>query len=75
MDQAFFTAKEVCKRLGMDPRQFRQFVEQGIFPRGIRRGKRLRVWSEEDIQAMIWLEKFRHRLRDSRIQRPKPPPT
>ena len=62
----WFTTKEVCARLDLDPRQLREYVDAGIFPRGIRRGKQRLAWSAEDIEAMIWIEKNRHRLRPSK---------
>ncbi len=59
----WFTRRQVCKLLGMDGRTFRNLVEAGLFPRGVRRGKQQLVWSREDIEAMVWLEMHRHRLR------------
>ena len=47
----------------MDVRLFRDYVERGLFPRGIKRGKRQRIWSAADIAAMVWLEANRHRMR------------
>ena len=61
--QTWFSAKEVCAKLGMDVRLFRDYVERGLFPRGIKRGKRQRIWSAADIAAMVWLEANRHRLK------------
>ena len=61
--------------LGMDPRQFREYVETGLLPRGVRRGKKM-VWSREDVEAMHWLEAHRQRLRASRApSKPKDIPT
>lgn len=64
--QEWHSTKEVCVRLGMDRRQLRDYIEAGVFPRGIKRGKQSLVWSTEDLAAMVWLEKNRHRLRASK---------
>lgn len=62
----WYSAKEVCAVLRMDPRTFRSYVSLGFFPRGVRRGKRMLIWSHADVQAMMWLEANRHRMRASK---------
>lgn len=52
----WFTAKEVCSRLDMDPRLFREYVEKRIFPVGVKRGKAARAWSITDVEWMIYRE-------------------
>jgi predicted DNA-binding transcriptional regulator AlpA len=64
-NKRWFDRKEVCAILGMEARQFRDAVEAGRLPRGVKRGKRM-VWSKEDIEAMHWLEQHRGRLRPSK---------
>lgn len=58
----WMTAKEAAQWLEMDVRQFRYYVDSGLFPEGIPRGKRLRVWSREDVLAMVYLEKSQSRF-------------
>lgn len=63
----WFDKKEVCAILNMGDRQFRDLIERGLLPRGKVRGKK-HIWSREDIEAMVWLENHRHRLKAT----PKP---
>lgn len=70
-NKRWYDRKEVCAELGIEVRQFRAYVEQGVFPRGKKRGKKL-IWSREDIEAMVWLEMHRHRLRASKPIKPPP---
>jgi len=59
----WYTRKECCAHLSMDDRLFRHYVAVGIFPKGFRRGKRSLVWHADDLAAMEYLEKNRHRFR------------
>ncbi len=61
--QRWFSRKEVCAIIGMEQRQFRDYVDKGLFPRGFRRGKQQMIWSDKDVDVIIWLEMHRHRLR------------
>jgi len=35
---------------------FKKYVEQGVFPQGVLRGKRLRVWTREDVAVCAYIE-------------------
>lgn len=58
----WFTAKEVRAALDMADGQFRDYVEKRIFPSGVKRGKKARVWTTEDIEWMIYREKHQARF-------------
>lgn len=53
----WLTKKEVCSRLDMSERQFREYVQKKIFPAGVKRGKNAMVWTQEDVDWMFYREK------------------
>ncbi len=57
-----YTLKEVLWSLAIDERLFREYIDAGLFPAGIERGERVRVWTAGDVAVMVWLETNRHRL-------------
>jgi len=70
--QLWFTFREACRALSMETSMFRDYVERGVFPRGIRRGKRRLVWHADDLAAMEWIERNRHRFRRRQKKLPEP---
>ncbi len=63
--QRFYTTKEVASELGLELSTFKKMVAIGQLPQPVQMGKRLRMWTFDDIQAMAWLLVNVGRLRKS----------
>jgi len=63
--QKFYASKEVAAILGIEESTFKKMVTAGQLPQAIALSKRMRMWTEKDIEACAWLLENAHRLRKS----------
>ncbi len=52
-DDRLLNSKEVAAYLGVDPREVRRMVKEGLLPTPIRLGKRRRRWRKEEIDCAL----------------------
>ncbi len=72
--QKFFVLKEAARFLEMDVRQFKRYVDAGLFPQGTPSTLRgsVMVWSRQDLRYMHWAfaNQERFNLRPEKDEKP-----